>query len=323
MHPMRPSMLSVLSLMAAFSMLACTDSSASNDSGEADGGGLGPDATRAPDAAAEADSGGPMDAWQPLIAGPWEMPPGQEGYVCVRYTLEEDLLVGAFEAINPVGTHHTLLTVGEPDAEDGVTECTAAENKLRSLYGSGVGTNPMLFPEGVAIRIEAGQQLLLNLHLFNTTTEEMTGTSGTRFRPLPEEELVHEAEGLLAGTVALDIPPQEETHHSGRCQFEQETTVFAVSPHMHQLGIHAKVVAESAGLGDVVLHDGPYSFDEQLYYMIDPIQLAPGDGIRIECTHLNTTDRTVHFGDSSLDEMCLTGVYRYPKYDSPFFCFDR
>ena len=49
--------------------------------------------------------------WQELITGDWTMPPGEEGYVCARKTVERDMYVTSFAAINPFGTHHTLLTV--------------------------------------------------------------------------------------------------------------------------------------------------------------------------------------------------------------------
>ena len=58
--------------------------------------------------------------WQTLLTGDWTMPPGTEGYVCARKTTTEDLYVAGFEAIIPPGTHHTLLTMGPPDAPDGV-----------------------------------------------------------------------------------------------------------------------------------------------------------------------------------------------------------
>jgi hypothetical protein len=101
-----------------------------------------------------------------------------------------------------------------------------------------------------------------------------------------------------------------------------DVTIVAVAPHMHQLGIHETVVAESSSEGDVVLHDAPYTFDEQSYHLIEPLKLVKGDRVRIECTHKNTTNRVVTFGDSSLQEMCLAGLYRFPADGSPFMCMD-
>jgi hypothetical protein len=262
------------------------------------------------------------EQWLTLITGDWAMPPGKEGYYCARQTLDHDVLVRGFDAINPKGTHHTLLTIGDPDAPDGVTKCNAAVNRTRSVFGSGVGTDPLRFPEGIGFRIKAGTQLLLNLHLFNTGDADLTGTSGTRALVMKEADLVHEAEGLLAGTTNITVNPGETATTIGHCTMTQDETLFAVAPHMHQLGIHEKVVVETAAKGDVVIHDAAYSFDEQSYRLIAPLVLNKGDKVRVECTHQNTTGKVVHFGDSSLAEMCFAGLYRYPAAGGSFICAD-
>ena len=262
----------------------------------------------------------PETDWETLLTGDWTVPAGTEAYVCARQTLTEDILVSTFEAINPPGTHHTLLTIGDSGAPDGVTPCNAAENNPLSVFGSGVGTNRIEFPEGVAMKIEAGQQLLLNLHLFNTSTSDISGTSGTRIRRMSEADVTHLAEGVLAGTIELDIPANREVTSTGLCAMSHDVTLFAVAPHMHQLGVHMKIVAEPAGESEIVLHDAPYDFDAQLYYPIDPLPLRQDDRVRIECTHRNSTSASVGFGDSSLAEMCFAGLYRYPANGSTFYC---
>ena len=260
--------------------------------------------------------------WTTLLTGDWSRDPGTEGYTCVKKTTDKDYFVAGFEAINPLGTHHTLLTMGPPNGPDGTTDCTAADNDLKSVFGSGVGTNPLEFPKGLAVKIPSGTQLLLNLHLFNTSTKPITGTSGTRIHAIPGTEVTELAEGILAGTVALDIPAGQTKTTTGYCTMTSEVTIFAVAPHMHQIGIYEKVVAESSIAGDVTLFDGPYDFNEQSYNLISPVKLAKGDKVRVECTHHNTTDHDVTFGQSSLQEMCFAGIYRYPADGTPFICVD-
>jgi hypothetical protein len=257
-----------------------------------------------------------------LITGEWSMPSGSEGYVCARQTINEDLFVNGFDAIKPLGTHHTLLTMGSPSAPDGVTSCSAGDNGPLSVFGSGVGTALLEFPTGVALKIAKGSQVLLNLHLFNVGTDTLTGLSGTRVHTVPESDVVHLAEGLLAGTLSLNIPAGQTTLHIGYCTMSSDVTLFAVAPHMHKLGIHEKVVAERASAGEVVLLDAPYDFNQQSYQLITALNLAKGDRVRVECTHRNTTDKTVTFGQSSLSEMCFAGIYRYPANSSTFICVD-
>ncbi len=259
--------------------------------------------------------------WQTLIDGEWSLPPGSEDYFCVTRTIGEDVFISGFEAINPVGTHHTVLTLGTAGGPDSITKCSAFTNHTQQIYGSGVGTNSIDLPPGVAVKIPAGTQLLLNLHLFNTTAEEMTGLSGTRIKVTAADDVVHEAEGILAGTLNLNIPPMQESTQTGSCVMSRDVSVFAVTPHMHQLGIHMKVTAHSSIEGDVVLHDGPYDFEEQLTHLLDDeVQMARGDDVQVECTYRNTTTRSVSFGDSSLQEMCFAGLFRYPATGEFFVC---
>ena len=90
---------------------------------------------------------------------------------------------------------------------------------------------------------------------------------------------------------------------------------------MHQLGVHMRVTAHSAGGGEQVIHDASFDFTHQLVYPIEQVELAAGDWLSIECTYDNTTGSTVFWGDSSLSEMCFVNVGRYPATGGSF-CAD-
>ena len=308
-------------LVAAFAV-GCGDSdggdgaSASGGTGGSAGSGGGAGASGS--AGSGGAAGGSTGNWETLIDGDWTLEAGDERYVCVRKTVETDLYIRAFDAISPPGTHHTVLTVGPASGPDGISECDAFTNLAVNLTGSGVGTNAFEFPEGVAMKIEAGDQLLLNLHLFNVTNETITGVSGTRTKLMLEEDVEHLAEGTLMGTTSLQLPPGQVTTQLGVCTLNADSTLFGVLPHMHQLGTHMKVEAFSSVQGIVTLSDRPYDFEEQRAYPVDNVQMLAGDKVRVECTYKNTTSQTVFFGDSSLAEMCFAGVMKYPA-TSPFF----
>src|SRR5690242_18897297 len=262
----------------------------------------------------------PTSEWKTLLTGDWTMAPGTEGYICVRKTIDEDLFVTVFDAINPKGTHHTFLSMGAPDAPDGVTSCNSGVNHTQQIFGSGVGNEPLAMPKGVAIKIAKGTQLLLNLHLFNTGKAELSGTSGTRIQTGIPADASAIAEHLLAGTIRVDLPPQQTTTSTGYCTISTDATIFSVAPHMHVLGTYEKIVAERAVGGEAVLYDGPYDFEKQRYYTIEPVAVQKGDRVRVECTHDNTTAQRVTFGESTLQEMCFAGIFRYPSDGSPFMC---
>jgi hypothetical protein len=275
-------------------------------------------------AGGSAGSGGPSEpGWQTLVSGDWQVDPGTEKYVCVRTTLDRDLTIAGFDSINPAGTHHTVLTVGGASEPDGIAPCNSFVQLGTMLFGSGVATKSLEFPEGVAVRLRAGTQLLLNLHLFNTaSTAPISGTSGTRALVVDPSAVGLEAESILAGTAQLALPPNQETKTNGTCTLTSESTLFAVQPHMHQLGKHMKVTARIGGQ-DQVIHDGAYDFGEQPIYPMAPLKMAAGDSLHVVCTHENTTAAAVTWGESSTAEMCHAGVYRYPAASAGFFFCSR
>jgi hypothetical protein len=266
-------------------------------------------------------TGGAPSGWHTLITGDWKLLPGTEEYLCVQKTLDQDYWIGGFESINPPGTHHTLFSVGQSDGQDGIFPCSSLDNKDAVLFGSGVGTNPLVFPDGVAVHLKAGQQIMLNLHLFNASASDLGGQSGTRGKLIDPASVKFEADSILAGTINLYLPPNQQTKTLGTCTLGSTSTLFAIQPHMHQLGSHMKVTAQTAN-GDVVLHDAPYNFSDQAIYPIAPFSISAGDTLRVECTHINPTSAPVNWGESSNAEMCHAGVYRYPGSSEFFFCMN-
>jgi hypothetical protein len=256
--------------------------------------------------------------WEPLVTADWELAPGDERYFCQRVTLTQDVYFSAIRAINPPGTHHTALTAepGTAFAPDGLTECGSALSP-QGIFGSGPGTDPVFYPDGVGLKLRAGQQVLLNLHVFNVSAETLRGTSGTEIVKTTPDMIEHVAESLLAGPTFLNLPAGQETTVTGTCTMTQDTTLFAVQPHMHQLGIHMRGVAESSVAGTKVLHDGAFDFEQQLVYAIEPVQMLAGDVVTVECTFDNTTQATVGLGESSNAEMCFMVLHRYPAAADP------
>lgn len=258
--------------------------------------------------------------FQPLVAGDWEMPVDTEGYYCVRATVTEDMYVHGFRPIAPAGTHHTALAYDLQGGPDGGFPCTAADTGFKLIFGSGLGTDPYELPEGVAFKLVAGDQVILNLHLYNTTDAPLTGHSGIEVERIAPEAVVHEAETIYALDFNLVVPVGESTYQA-TCTIDGDSTIVGLFPHMHRLGTHMKATAMRAGLEPAVIHDQPYMFGEQLNYAINPIDVKDGDQVQFECGFDNETGATVVFGDSTDDEMCVLGMYRYPATGAASLCF--
>jgi hypothetical protein len=258
-----------------------------------------------------ADAPDPTASWTTIISADWSVPEGTEGYVCARVTVPEDLWIAGFAAPQQLGTHHALLTVGVPDAPDGVAPCKFDTVFAITAFGAAADTKPLEFPAGVATKIPGGAQLLLNVHISNTSSGELSGTYNIRANTISESEVVERAEHFAVGTQRVSLPARTTTTSTGHCQLTNDFTLVAVAPHMHMLGKHEKVVAETGG-DETTLFDAPFKFGEQTYKTLDSVKLVTGDRLRVECTHENTTDQVVINGPTSANEMCMATFYRYP-----------
>ena len=96
--------------------------------------------------------------------------------------------------------------------------------------------------------------------------------------------------------------------------------VFAVFPHMHTLGTAISMSITPAGstTPDTIINQS-WDFGSQGVYPVSGAA-AQGDQLNVTCTFDNTTDDTVHFGESTTDEMCLGVFYYYPATVASQYC---
>ena len=301
-------------LVGSVVVLGC--GSADSESSSAGAGGSGSGSESGSGAASGSTSGagasgggaGGELAWSTIISADWELAPGSEKTSDVHtIQLDRDVYVGAIRPIAPLGTHHTVLAL--EDLNVGI------------IYASGVNTNAITFPEGVGLKLSAGQTLVLQLHLFNPSGEALGGTSGIEVVEVDPADVQEEADLFLPGPLGLSLPPNQQTSIVSTCTVGEPQKLFAIFPHMHQLGIHFKTTLTVGGQPTVV-HDGDYTFDHQAFIPFEPIALSSGDTITTECTWNNTKSSPVGWGESSESEMCFSILYRYPAQTGSDFCMN-
>lgn len=305
--------------LAVLALAACNSGTTGDRSGTDSGPGT-DGGTMGTDAGGDVDAGIVLDT---LVSGDWSLPPGMEAYKCVRVTVDHDIDVHRFHPVIPLGTHHTVLTIDPTHSmPDGTYDCSGLANGPFMLFGSGVGTTDLVLPTGISVHIAAGSQLVLNLHLFNVdTTRTLSGTSAIQIETMDPSTVTDHAEVFLAGKdVGLTVPGHTMSTQEGTCT-PQAGHIFAVTPHMHQTGVHEKVtLVDHTGAVVSTLLDADYSFDLQTAHVQDPIvDITAGDKIIVDCTYDNPgADKT--FGESTTDEMCYAGIVRWPAVGSFLTC---
>ncbi len=297
-------------LMLGVAVVAC-GGGASN--GDVSGDGADAAVVDAPDA---------PPGWEMLVGRSWSVPAGSsDTYKCTRIKMDHDVWISGFRAVAPTGTHHTVVTISSTATPLGDYDCNVGSLDYQMLYASGVNTDELRFPAGVAMQVKAGQYINLNLHLFNATDGEITGTSGILIKTMDAAAVVHPADMVFAGTMDLTIPSDGQPHDVlGGCTTPRDWNVFTLWPHMHQYATHQKVTVTLPGQAQESLLDIPFTFTEQRNYPDVAKAIPKGSRLDVTCTYVNNSGSTISWGDSSTAEMCFTGMYKWPAGGTLFDC---
>jgi hypothetical protein len=103
-------------------------------------------------------------------------------------------------------------------------------------------------------------------------------------------------------------------------------TIYSLAGHMHLLGSEVKLeLVHGSGASTCLVDEKNWDFNwQRAYELVNPVHVLATDKIRITCTYDNSqahqpyvngaqqTSRDVTWGESSLDEMCMTYVTYLP-----------
>ena len=240
-------------------------------------------------------------------------------YLRVDPKFTEDKYVVAAEARpgNPAVVHHIIAFLMLP----GQTEVTLG----KMLIGYAPGTSPLIFPEGAAMKVPAGTQIIFEMHYTPNGTEQ-TDISNIGLKFVDASKVVNEVVGLEAVNSKLHIPPGAAAHPVVSSEkFREDITLLSLTPHMHLRGKSFRYEALFPdGKSEVLLDVPKYDFNWQLRYEFSEPRLIP-KGTVVTCfaefdnsaENLNNPDpaKEVGWGQQSWDEMMIgffTGMKPVP-----------
>jgi hypothetical protein len=252
------------------------------------------------------------NGWEQFVTLDWSVPDPGDGHWCYRKTIAEDMVVDAFRDFDTGGRIALTMYAGEPTGADGPFQCDFYAAYPRIVAATGVGTAPFEFPDGVGIPVAAGEQVLVNAHLYNPTDGPLSGTSAFELRLAREVD--QDAEIVFIPNFNVDIPPQTTGFEDTRdCVLKEAGTIAAFRPQMHMYGRHM-----SATLNGTTVFDEDWDPDHVDFYPVD-LAVNAGDTLHVTCTWDNPTSDTLSFStDDGNDgcaydcELCSLGFVRYP-----------
>ena len=254
-----------------------------------------------------------VSAWTDLIGRSWSTAAAvSDSYECTGLKVAQDMYITGFRtqaaSTSAGGTYRVMLGVDDnPTPTLGDFDCDAGVLSVNLIYASGLETDELRFPAGVAVHVKAGQNLLLNVHL--VTPAASSGSTRIQVLTGAPVDAQHEVDMTFAGTTNISIVSDGKPHQTtGGCAAQSDTNIFAMLPLMHGAGTH-----QAMYLNGVPVLDSDYSPSRQPFHVpASPIAIHQGDQILLTCGYVNNTGGTLIFGESPARETCYNGLYRTP-----------
>ena len=181
--------------------------------------------------------------------------------------------------------------------------------------GFAPGIPPIRLPEGTAMFVPKGSQLLFQLHYTpNGSPQQDKSTLGLVYAD--PATVRRRVDGSAAANAAFQIPPGDDNFEvRSQYRFSTDARLFSLMPHMHVRGKAFRYEAlYPDGTREVLLDVPRYDFNWQLRYQLAEPKPMP-KGTQLICTaHFDNSSgnlanpdpsKTVHWGDQTWDEMMI------------------
>ena len=263
--------------------------------------------------------------WGPEV----EVQPGEDIMYCQFGTYK-----GADQGVHELVTyqnafgHHLVplgTTASELDYPDGtVIDCTqTGALDMGSLEPIVIATATevggtyhdlgMSVPDGMAVKLDAGQRYVMQAHWLNTGTEPILARDVAVFQFMEPDAVETWAAPLVTNHGDFTLPPGEATSVSFDCTFDDDYSFVYMLGHMHEWGTSMKVEQVTGDLVETVYDVAEWepSFRDQspvITYNPGDYALPAGTTLRTTCNWFNDTDAVIEFPF----EMCVSVSLVYP-----------
>lgn len=309
--------------------------------GGSGGGSAGSSAAGASGTSGEGGAGGatPVETCTPIALAPegkWTMPKATvDEYVCFGVEVPNDhkrhITSITPKVDNTKIVHHLLVFESKELIPLTPHKCKQQlDPTWKLLYAWGPGTQPYTLPKEAGFPMgepaeEGGgaetSRFIVQVHYSNIPHDDGETDASSIELCATDQLRPNDADLVALGGVSFKIPAHGSLETSCDSKIPGPTgadpmVVFQTWPHMHKLGTKLKtIVTHEDGSEEELVKVDNYSFENQLVYSRypDTMTLKYGDSLRTTCTWSNPTDKSVGWGEDTLDEMCFNFITYYPK----------
>jgi hypothetical protein len=222
--------------------------------------------------------------------------------------------VNRFASQMTTGSHHLIVAAIVPGSS---TDSNAQPGDRVECFGpSGFGgdlldvTGQQLpyheesFPPGVGKVFTGGQKLVFNYHYLNASERPLQARAAVNFHTTDEENVQKIAENFGFFFLGIDVPPGEQRSYTIRCEIGTDVMVHKLTRHTHQWGTDFPVWFSGGERDGQLIYTSP-NYEAPDHVFEEPVLVEAGQGFRFTCNYNNTSDKTLSFGETVTDEMCI------------------
>jgi hypothetical protein len=266
------------------------------------------------------------------------VPAGEERQWCYFFKLPSDVDIDVvrFEIRYLAGSHHMNLFQTDTDVPDHDEDCfermplTSPENPhgVDLVIGSQSEDLDWSLPPGVAFKLKAHRQLVLQTHYVNAGTQTTPSGHGKVLinfvtEPDPSKITAHMGT-MFANNVNIHIPPHSSRSFSTTCGLPNPVKLAALTGHFHSRGKVFSVNLAPDGANPTEEIYRSRAWDEPPFKILaEPIDIPAQGGLFYTCDFQNRSDLDIKFGPHvNTDEHCNLFAYFYPwDDDKARYCF--
>lgn len=260
-----------------------------------------------------------------------EIQPGEDVEYCEVVEIpgdpSEEYFVKGYEIEMTGFSHHLIVAAAKTDS---ATEKAIAPGMKKNCYGpdtfggdiygvtgSQKPKHDEFYPDGVGKKFRGGQMLVFDYHYFNSSPNPVKARAAVNFHTVEASKVTREAQSFGFYNLNLAIPPMSTKSFSGECRFKHDILVSKLTRHTHKWGTDFSVYFAGGDKADQHIWTTP-NYEDTDYLFDEPILMKAGEGFRFTCDFDNDTAKTLKFGLTASDEMCiLFGTWFTPTIGGP------
>ena len=196
---------------------------------------------------------------------------------------------------------------------DGSLNSFSEMNNHEFLGGSMIQEDVYDFPPGVALQLPAHGGIDMNTHFLNYSGSTISGEAYANFYTTSSANVQHIAQTLFVANTEITLQPQKETviTQTTNNPYPVPLHILMLTSHYHERGKKFQIKISGGKRNDEIIYESTDWYHPLQKNYDTPIIINPGEGITMVVTYFNNTNRIIHYGLTSLDEMAVIYGYLY------------